>query len=274
MGGSKTLGRARGVAGLAEEDGKGGTGANERGATSERPGRTRESTALGLENEKPSPGAPITSLISLPRPFRSCFSPPSSPPPPSSTPPPPPPATPMGRLNSPLVQRASPAPARPHKPSRFGEHPAIMPSVRIACAPTSRLTRRTAATRLAQHQKSPYIAAARAAGVARSPGPRARLHSTNTNRFLSSRTQLSTIQEEPEEDDTAHATDDPRELYRHFDTWPHPHEDTRPGPSRRQEQDDDVDMLGWDEETTLVAMLQERFVAFRAHICTCPWTER
>lgn len=157
-----------------------------------------------------------------------------------------------------LVHRASPAAARLHKPSRIGERPDIMPSVHIACTRTSRLTRRTAGSRAAQHQKSPYIAAARAAGVARSPGPRARLHSTNTNRFLSSRSQLSTIQEEPEEDDAAHALDDTHELYRHFDTRPHAHEDTRPGPSRRQDRDDDVDMLGWDEETTLVAMLQDK----------------
>ncbi|RDX47013.1 hypothetical protein OH76DRAFT_1473180 [Lentinus brumalis] len=134
----------------------------------------------------------------------------------------------MGRLNTPLVQRASPAPSKLHKPSRI-------------------------ATRAAQHQKSPYVAAARVA-VGRSPGPRARLHSTNTNRFLSSRSQLSTIHEEPDEDDVL---DDSRELYRHFDTRTHAHEDTRPGPSRRQDRDDDVDMLGWDEETTLVAMLQD-----------------
>ncbi|RPD56335.1 hypothetical protein L226DRAFT_615532 [Lentinus tigrinus ALCF2SS1-7] len=138
----------------------------------------------------------------------------------------------MGRFTTPLVQRASPAASKLHKPSRI-------------------------ATRSAQHQKSPYIAAARAAGVARSPGPRARLHSTNTNRFLSSRSQLETIHEEPEDDDAARALDDSRALYRHFDTGPHAHEDTRPGPSRGQDRDDDVDMLGWDEETTLVAMLQE-----------------
>lgn len=152
----------------------------------------------------------------------------------------------MGRLNTPLVQRASPAPSKLHKPSRIGERP-ICPSR------MPRLTRRTAATRAAQHQKSAYVAAARVA-VGRSPGPRARLHSTNTNRFLSSRSQLSTIHEEPDEDD---ALDDSRELYRHFDTRTHAHEDTRPGPSRRQDRDDDVDMLGWDEETTLVAMLQD-----------------
>ncbi|KAI0695865.1 hypothetical protein C8T65DRAFT_710727 [Cerioporus squamosus] len=134
----------------------------------------------------------------------------------------------MGRLDTRLVQHASPAPSKLHKPSRI-------------------------ATRAAQHQRPPYVAAARV-GVARSPGPRARLHST---RFLSTRSQLSTIQEQPEDDDAAHAVDDSPELYRQFDTWPYVREDTRPGPSRRQDHDEGDDMLDWDEETTLVAMLQD-----------------
>ena len=71
-----------------------------------------------------------------------------------------------------------------------------------------KLTRRTAATRPTQHQKAPFIA--RSPINARSPGLRSRLHSTNTNRFLSSRTQLSTICEDPEEDDVQHRLDETR----------------------------------------------------------------
>ena len=104
----------------------------------------------------------------------------------------------------------------------------------------------------------------------RSPGPRPRLHSTNTNRFLPERTQLSTISEEPEEG----APDNKNENERYSDSrnlnvgaatstasaarrhleWPR-QDRVRAGPSKG-----DVDMLGWDDddETTLVTMLQEK----------------
>ena len=95
----------------------------------------------------------------------------------------------------------------------------------------------------------------------RSPGPRPRLHSTNTNRFLPERTQLSTISEEPEEGAPENQLssgrvryDDARNAYRHLEVWP-PQDRTRTGPAKRR---DDVDMLSWedDDETTLVTMLQ------------------
>ena len=116
-----------------------------------------------------------------------------------------------------------------------------------------KLTRRTAATRPTQHQKAPFIA--RSPINARSPGLRSRLHSTNTNRFLSSRTQLSTICEDPEEDDVQHRLDETRDPYPSLETWAHG--DARPSTSRRHGQDNDVDMHGWDDETTLVAMFQD-----------------
>ena len=96
--------------------------------------------------------------------------------------------------------------------------------------------------------------------LARSPGLRSRLHSANTNRFLSERAQLSTIPEEPEEDEAESAPrryDGMRNTYRYLEPWPQ-RDNARAGPSRRQEAEHDVDMLGWDDETTLVAMLQEK----------------
>ncbi|KAI0807933.1 hypothetical protein C8Q74DRAFT_1363381 [Fomes fomentarius] len=132
----------------------------------------------------------------------------------------------MGKHTTHLVQRASPLAVKTHR-------------VRFA-------------TRSAQHQKAPFVTRP---NVSRSPAPRSRLHSTNTNRFLSARSQLSTIREEPEEDESEHQLTESRELYRPLESWAH--EDARPGPSRRQGHDDDVDMLAWDDETTLVAMLQE-----------------
>ena len=91
--------------------------------------------------------------------------------------------------------------------------------------------------------------------LARSPGLRSRLHSANTNRFLSERAQLSTIPEEPEEDEAESA---PRRYDGMRDTYRYLEPRSQRGPSRRQEVEHDVDMLGWDDETTLVAMLQEK----------------
>ena len=95
----------------------------------------------------------------------------------------------------------------------------------------------------------------------RSPGPRPRLHSTNTNRYLTERTQLSTISEEPEEGAPENQLssrrvryEDAQNHYGHLQAWP-PQERARAGPAKRQ---GDVDMLSWedDDETTLVTMLQ------------------
>ncbi|KAI0374644.1 hypothetical protein BV20DRAFT_1040913 [Pilatotrama ljubarskyi] len=133
----------------------------------------------------------------------------------------------MGRLNTLLVQHASPAAPRTHKHTRF-------------------------TTRPVQHQKPLFLAKP---SVPRSPALRSRLYSANTNRYLQSRSQLSTIREEPEEEDEEeHHVQDPRGLRQQADNWPH--ENARAGPSR-QRVDEDVDMSAWDDESTLVAMLQD-----------------
>ncbi|KAI0351488.1 hypothetical protein OH77DRAFT_1506466 [Trametes cingulata] len=134
----------------------------------------------------------------------------------------------MGRHNTLLVQRASPVAPRPHKQTRF-------------------------ATRPVQHQKPLFLAKP---SLPRSPALRARLHSANTSRYLQSRSQLSTIREEPEEEgeEEHHPLEDQRGLRRQADNWPH--ENARAGPSKRG-LDEDVDMSAWDDESTLVAMLQD-----------------
>ncbi|KAI0672696.1 hypothetical protein C8Q78DRAFT_1020893 [Trametes maxima] len=131
----------------------------------------------------------------------------------------------MGRHTTALVQRGSPAAPKSVKQTRF-------------------------ATRSAQHQKPQYLAKP---SVPRSPGLRSRLYSTNTSRFLQARTHLTTIREEPDEEDSD-------EQHRGADT----HERRAPlqwtraeGPSRAQVADEDADMSGWDDESTLVAMLQD-----------------
>ncbi|EIW51819.1 uncharacterized protein TRAVEDRAFT_67611 [Trametes versicolor FP-101664 SS1] len=130
----------------------------------------------------------------------------------------------MGRHNTLLVQRASPAAPRTHKQTRF-------------------------ATRTAQHQK-PHVLAK--PSVPRSPGLRSRLHSANTSRFLQSRSQLSTIREEDEEEEErAHILQDARGARQPL------YEDARAGPVRRRDPDEDADMSSWDDESTLVALLQD-----------------
>ncbi|KAM5538008.1 hypothetical protein V8D89_008205 [Ganoderma adspersum] len=145
----------------------------------------------------------------------------------------------MVKHATPLLQRALPSAQKLHKPTR--------PSTRLAT----------------RYQNSPCVA--RPVHAPRSPGPRPRLHSTNTNRFLAERTQLSTISEEPEEGAPAPETEliqnsrrvrynDAPNAYRHLEAWPR-QDRARAGPAKRR----DVDMLGWedDDETTLVTMLQE-----------------
>ncbi|KAI0780403.1 hypothetical protein BD413DRAFT_1266 [Trametes elegans] len=132
----------------------------------------------------------------------------------------------MGRLNSPLVHHSSPLAPKAHKHTRF-------------------------ATRLAQHQKPLFLANPR---PPRSPAVRSRLHSTNTNRFLQSRTHLSAIREDPEEGEGGPLFADAP------GTRPHTHtvwENARPGPSQSRQVDHDADASAWDDESTLVAMLQE-----------------
>ncbi|KAI0748676.1 hypothetical protein C8Q80DRAFT_1173074 [Daedaleopsis nitida] len=129
----------------------------------------------------------------------------------------------MAKHSTPLLHRASPRAPRTHKAVRFTTH-------------------------------APFLARNNAP---RSPGLRSRLHSTNTNRFLASRSELSTIREEPDEDELAleRGFDESREAYRPPDSSAHEH--ARSGSSRRQELDEDVDMGDWDDESTLVAMFQD-----------------
>ncbi|OBZ69325.1 hypothetical protein A0H81_10944 [Grifola frondosa] len=88
---------------------------------------------------------------------------------------------------------------------------------------------------------------------AKSPGPRSRLYPFTASRFLlQSRTRLPTIHEEPlEEDERAH--ENSYDLYQQLDALAR--EDARG--IRRQESEDADEMMDWDEETTLVAMLQD-----------------
>ncbi|KAH9848870.1 hypothetical protein C2E23DRAFT_785223 [Lenzites betulinus] len=134
----------------------------------------------------------------------------------------------MVRHNSPFVQRASPAAPKTVKHARF-------------------------ATRPPQHQKPHFLAKP---SVPRSPGLRARLASANTNRFLQGRSQLSTIREEEEEEGVdEHRIEDSRDRRRQ--THSLPHDDARAAMPRRQGHDVDADMSNWDDESTLVAMLQD-----------------
>lgn len=228
----EVLVRERGVTGLAEEDGTEGRRGEGQGKTEERArerGRrqhrtTRSVISLGAYPHTPRPVLSFfLTLLHLPATLA---------------------VVDMGKHTTHLVQRASPLAVKTHR-VRFSKF--ARPVVTHVT-----LIRRTSATRSAQHQKAPFITRP---NVSRSPALRSRLHSTNTNRFLSARSQLSTICEEPEEDESEHQLDEPRELYRPLESWAH--EDARPGPSRRHGHDDDVDMLAWDDETTLVAMLQE-----------------
>ncbi|KAI0820231.1 hypothetical protein BC628DRAFT_1398746 [Trametes gibbosa] len=134
----------------------------------------------------------------------------------------------MVRHNTTFVQRASPAAPKTFKQTRF-------------------------ATRPPQHQKPHFLAKP---SVPRSPGLRARLASTNTNRFLQGRSQLSTIHEEDEGDgDDRHSIEDTRERRRQ--THVPLHDDTCAGMLRWQAHEVDADMSSWDDESTLVAMLQD-----------------
>ena len=164
----------------------------------------------------------------------------------------------MVKHATPLLQRALPSPRKLHKTTRPCES---NPSMYHRSHVSSSFARWTAATRLAtRYQNSPC--AARPVHAPRSPGPRSRLHSTNTNRFLAERTQLSTIHEELEDGTPGIELgqrklryDDVRTGLGHLEAWPR-QGDAGAGSSKRQ----DVDMFGWDDddETALVTMLQEK----------------
>ncbi|CDO70023.1 hypothetical protein BN946_scf184354.g25 [Trametes cinnabarina] len=140
----------------------------------------------------------------------------------------------MGRHNTLLVQHASPVANKQHKQTRF-------------------------ATRSAHHQK-PLILAKPSAP--RSPALRSRLYSTNTNRYLQSRTRLPTIREEPEEEESEHVYgDSPTFAKPPASTWQHGNAAAGPSNLNRRDVEDDDDMSGWDDESTLVAMFQDRRVS-------------
>ena len=117
------------------------------------------------------------------------------------------------------------------------------------------LKRRTAATRIAQHQKPHFLAKP---SVPRSPILRSRPYSTNTSRFLQSRSQLETIQEEPDEDRDEVGIQHSREPRgQNSLAWSRTDANIA-GPSKRPHLEEDIEMSGWDDETTLVAMFDDR----------------
>ncbi|KAH9900842.1 hypothetical protein C8Q73DRAFT_220958 [Cubamyces lactineus] len=135
----------------------------------------------------------------------------------------------MGRLNTVLVQHASPVAQKTHKQTRF-------------------------ATRIAQHQKPHFLAKP---SVPRSPALRSRPYSTNTSRFLQSRSQLPTIQEEPDEDRDGDGTQHSREPRGQSSlAWSRTDANIA-GPSKWQHPEEDIEMSAWDDETTLVAMFED-----------------
>ncbi|KAI8982907.1 hypothetical protein BD414DRAFT_88145 [Trametes punicea] len=134
----------------------------------------------------------------------------------------------MARHNTLLIQHAAHATNSVHKHTRY-------------------------ATRAPLHQKPLFLAKP---SVPRSPALRSRLYSTNTNRYLQSRTQLSTIREEPEEEETELLCGDSRDPHRpSVPSWSLA--DPSLGSSRPRNVHEDADMSGWDDEATLVAMFQD-----------------
>ncbi|KAH9928481.1 uncharacterized protein BXZ73DRAFT_90559 [Epithele typhae] len=133
----------------------------------------------------------------------------------------------MGKHPTPLLRRASPHTLK---------SPAIV---------TSRATS-------SPHRKPALFHRSTIAHALRSPAHRARASSANTGRFLASRSQLTTIQEEPEDEV-------PEASARRQRAYGDPH-----GPRRHPAWsptaiglDADVDMLSEDDESTLQAMFED-----------------
>ncbi|KZT71414.1 hypothetical protein DAEQUDRAFT_810065, partial [Daedalea quercina L-15889] len=132
----------------------------------------------------------------------------------------------MVRQQTPLVQKFSPHASRLQKvtSTRYGQR-----------AP----------------QKSPLAATFPTARTVRTA-----LQSANTNRFLQSRTQLAAIKEEPfQEEEEQSAYNQRHDLRREFDALERDEDlSYRKQQTRKRDEDDSMD---WDDESTLVAMLQE-----------------
>ncbi|KAI0722459.1 hypothetical protein C8Q72DRAFT_890008 [Fomitopsis betulina] len=131
----------------------------------------------------------------------------------------------MARQQTNLVQKFSPHAARSHKAA----------VAKYARAP----------------QKSPLAATYPSARSARSALP-----SVNTNRFLRNRTKLAAITEEPleEEEEEQSAYSHGRDLAHEFAALERDEDLAYRKHAIRQDEDDSMD---WDDESTLVAMLQE-----------------
>ncbi|PCH37760.1 hypothetical protein WOLCODRAFT_135836 [Wolfiporia cocos MD-104 SS10] len=85
-------------------------------------------------------------------------------------------------------------------------------------------------------------------------GARGRIQNMNTSRYLQSRSQLSAIREEPvEEEDEELGCKYTHDLYRALDALER--DDARGTHIRARE--DDEGLMDWDDENTLVAMLQD-----------------
>ncbi|KAI0929041.1 hypothetical protein AcW1_006095 [Taiwanofungus camphoratus] len=88
-----------------------------------------------------------------------------------------------------------------------------------------------------------------------SQNPRTKLHTSNTNRFLKSRSYLPTIHEETLGEEQKSVPDHTYGLYQELDALARDE-----GKSvQHQGSEDEDDLMEWDEETTLVAMLQESY---------------
>ncbi|KZT09731.1 uncharacterized protein LAESUDRAFT_674696 [Laetiporus sulphureus 93-53] len=130
----------------------------------------------------------------------------------------------MGRQQTRLVQKLS-----PHL-------------TRVPKAATARYVKTT-------QQRSPLAAVYPVARNAR-----LKLQGANTNRFLKTRSQLSSIAEVPlEEEEEEPGHDHQYDPYRALDALAR--DDDRG--ARRNIDDEDEDIMDWDDETTLMAMLEE-----------------
>lgn len=144
----------------------------------------------------------------------------------------------MGRQHTALVQRASPLAAKFPQSAQYGLHTAHS---------LIRYSSLTEITGIRPPQKAPH--------TSRNPytnSPRARVQTpSSAARFLKSRA-LPTIREEPEEEEQACETS--YDMYRQLDALTRDDERERRRHAQSSHDDDEMD---WDEEKTLVAMLQD-----------------